>query len=343
MDKQDFDRLCENNYESFTNKVRKKLKNFPEDITLNKDAVLSDESIEKLMKKPRLLKVNDDYELYYMNDDKEEVFIDPRIEDGKIMSEYVGDVISLLPDIPFDLQCGGVKRKQQEVCAAYTVCIVNVFLEELYNDDINAVRTNYDWENLKSKNVDGTTFLDVLKLIQEDATPIVKFIITCCYTVLSESKEKNEALYIGIVSQKDQEVLDYVIDSVKSIEYKCNKKVQLLENKLDRLQAIKQKDDDVKKILVDKGKKYEVLYRIHKLNSTNLSPKDVATIKQEARKEAKELLSSGILRDNDYYKKYVTRQSQKAIRLLVSSIKKDKFKQFSEVKDNNYDKLIPKN
>jgi hypothetical protein len=200
MDKQMFEKLCEETFYNFSLELKGKLSHFPDVIDLDKGTVLSDENLLALMQTPVPLLINSNNELYYLNDDGEEIIIDPRIESEKIMKDYVGDVFKMLPKVPFYLHCGGIKRKQQEVAASYMVSIVNAFLHGEYEMDIKEVISDYDFSNFKSKNVGGKTFGDILKLVQEDATPVVKFILTCCSTVISESKEKNDALYIGVVS-----------------------------------------------------------------------------------------------------------------------------------------------
>lgn len=50
------------------------------------------------------------------------------------MKENVGDVFKILPSVPFDLHCGGVKRKQQEAIAVYIVSVVNAFFNDAYKN-----------------------------------------------------------------------------------------------------------------------------------------------------------------------------------------------------------------
>lgn len=343
MKNYNFEKLCEETFFDLIDSFRGTISDFPQDISLSKEIVLDDENLLNLMNHPLPLKVSEAKELYYENGDGEKVFIDPRIEDDVILKGYVEDVFSMLPSVPFDLHCGGIKRKQQEVAAAYIVCVVNAFLKNVYIDEIKNVTKDYNFESNRSNAVNGTTFTDVLKIVQEDATPIVKFIINCCYTVLSESTEKNDALYIGIVSQKDQEVLDQIISEIKTLEYKCNKTVEKQSKKLDRLKTIDTKDKEKQRILNSYGPMYKVLYNIHMLNSTNLDPMDAPTIKQICRKKAKTLLEKDVLVDQDFLKKFVYRQSQKALRMRVRKLKIDKFNEFSLVQDGNYDNILPKN
>lgn len=115
------------------------------------------------------------------------------------------------------------------------------------------------------------------------------------------------------------------------------------KKKIDRLKTIEAKNSSIKLIFEKIGRKYEVLFKINKLNSTNLNPNFSPIIKQSARAEAKKLLEEGILMDKDFYKRYVARQSKKAVKILVNSMKKQKFEKFSKVSDNDYENLLPKN
>lgn len=163
MDKQVFDKLCDDTFAQFSSTVRKTIKDFPDTIDVDKGNVLSDDNLKKLMEKPIPLYVNEDSELYYVDDEGENVIIDPRIEDSSIFKGFVDDVFTMLPTVPFDLQCGGIKRKQKEVASAYIVCVINSFLSNIYINDIKDVVSNYDFSLLKSKNIGGGTFSDVLK------------------------------------------------------------------------------------------------------------------------------------------------------------------------------------
>jgi hypothetical protein len=323
--------------------IKDKMKDFPSDPKLAEIPPIEQKFILELMRKPKILQVSDGNELYYVNDDGDKVYIDPRTGNSETLDEFIKDVFLKLPPVPFDLYCGGVKRKQQEVASAYTITVVNTFLNDIYSSDIKDVRESYDYDNFKSLKEKGRTFADIFKMIQEDSTPIVKFLITCCFTNIAESKEKNEALFIGIVSQRDQEALEQVITTVKGIEYKYSKIIEGKKSKLERLQQIKEKDEEILSLYSKKGKRMEILYKVHKLNSSSLNPNDAPIIKQASRNEAKVLLEKGTIEDEDFFKKFIAKQSQKAMRMRVRQMKIDRFREFSEVSDGNYLNILPKN
>lgn len=339
----EFDKLCEENFAQFTSALSETMLEFPRDVEMDEDLDITTEKVSNLMKEPKFLFVDENDELYWENSEGEHVLIDPRTEDKKLFQTFMDDVFRILPNVPFELYCGGVKRKQQETAAAYVVSVVNTFLNDTYREDIDEVVKFYDFTTRKSNKRDGKVFSDVLRIIQQDATPIVKFIITCCYNKLSESKEKNDAVHIGIVSQKDQESLERMNKTISAWEYECNKKVRDTLKRKDRLELIDSKDERIKNYFKTEGKRHEILYKISKLNSTNLSPEYAPKIKQAARKEANHLLENGILTDSDYYSKFVRRQSQKAIRRLVIAMKKKAFNKFVNVSDGNFDGILPKN
>jgi hypothetical protein len=143
--------LCNESFNKLTNALAKRITSFPPDINIDKDVILSDDNLLKLMREPLPLFVNEENELYYVDDDSERVVVDPRIEDNKIMNQHLNDVFSILPDVPFDLHCGGIKRKPQEVASAYMVAVVNSFLGNGYDDDINNVISNYNFSSFKNR------------------------------------------------------------------------------------------------------------------------------------------------------------------------------------------------
>lgn len=342
MDNYKFNEFTETKFKAFAKELREslKIKYVPKDVD-EKLVNISNETLLRLMKQPMDLLINDNNELYFLDGDKDVVLLDPKVDDQETYKNMANQVTEILPEFPFDLEQGGNKRKQKEVIAAYKSILANKFCDNIYERELNEVIKNYDFETCRSKLPLGPTFVDVLKLIQEDANATLKFLFNCMSIIVAERKEKNAQAYIGIVSQEDQKGLEAIEKHIVGLENDCNDKVKVTKGKLERLELIRKKDEAIENYLKAQGKRFTILHKINRLNSSNLSQIDISRVKKEARSIGIELLESGELIDEDYYKRFVERMYKKALRAMVKEFKKEKFKAFAEGVD--LDSIIPKN
>lgn len=224
------------------------------DLLLNLEAEFDDKMdpklLENLMARPSEIKTDNlGKEFYVVNQSYgEKIILDPLlIEKTREFQEE--NIVKVLPDCNFDISCGGIQRKQREAMAAYKSIVVSVFLNEKYHNLIKETIQNYDFKNYKTNDPNVLDFTNILKRIQEDAGVMTKLIISCTSIKLMYFKEKNEAIYLEIISEKDATTLDSIIREVSVLEYRCNKVVESLTERVDRLFEIKKKDKEIESLL----------------------------------------------------------------------------------------------
>jgi len=88
----------------------RKAKIINEIIKLDESMVCDITTLKKLMIIPCKLSLNDLGELCAVRDDGEIVILDPK-------GNNLPELTSLIPQCPFDVQCGGVRSRQQEAYA----------------------------------------------------------------------------------------------------------------------------------------------------------------------------------------------------------------------------------
>jgi hypothetical protein len=120
--------------------------------------------------------------------DGEVHILDPKNGNRKDIAEQESVLINNLPIIPWDTYCAGVKRKQQETCAAYKIVIVNSALGGLYKENIKNLLLDYNFNNLRSNSSNGETFSSLLKTLEQDAGSVTKFLLACCTILLTSKK-----------------------------------------------------------------------------------------------------------------------------------------------------------
>lgn len=243
-----FNEFTEEKFKVFTKELREtfKIKYVPADI--DEGLVdISNETLQQLMSKPVDLFINDNNELYYIDKNGDQIILDPKIEGKEEYTNIANQVTDILPDFPFDVDQGGNKRKQKEVIAAYKSILANKFCKDAYAKDLEEVICNYDFVTCRSKLPTGMTFVDILRLIQEDANATLKFLFNCMSIIVAERKEKNAQVYIGIVSQEDQKGLEAILKQVNYFENECNDKVKVTESRIKRLTLIEEKKNKKKK------------------------------------------------------------------------------------------------
>jgi hypothetical protein len=319
----EFDKLAEETFKDF----RRSLKNDYQ-IELRNDSLVNDplspEFLKRMMETPTEFYLNEEGELCVTIDGEVRV-LDPKIKDKVIMDGQKDALIEKIPACPFDTFCGGVRRKQNEVVAAYKIVIVNKLLKGVYDNRINNLISTYDFTKCASISNDGMTFCDLLKIIQENATPVVKLVLTCCSIIISNTREKNAPAYIGILSPEDTESLSNLVKKIALLEAESSEAVRALPEKFDRLQKIKDKDKAKEKILEATPIRLRVLYRISKLSSDVIPSNERSNIKECARVLCDKMLKDGTLVSSDYYGKLVERISRKAIKERLYTIKLLKF------------------
>jgi len=150
-----------------------------EDLGLNDGLEISEDLIKNFMEKPVDFFINNAGELN-IKVDGEEIILDSKVKIKVKIAENESTLTAGFPEMPWDINCGGFKRKHKEVSVAYKVIILNYVLNNEYKEDINSILETYDFESLRSKEANDNAFFNLLKIIEQNAVSVTKFILSCC-------------------------------------------------------------------------------------------------------------------------------------------------------------------
>jgi len=139
----------------------RKAKVIDEIAKLDETIVCDVATLKRLMTMPCNLSLNSLGELCAIRDDGEIVILDPK-------GNNLPELTSLIPQCPIDIQCGGVKSKQQEAYAIWKCVLVNVISEHVYDEEILSILDKgYDADRLKDAD-GGMPFVKLLNKIQQN-------------------------------------------------------------------------------------------------------------------------------------------------------------------------------
>lgn len=291
--------------------------------------------VEKLLTSPIDLTFNEEGEVYLHDEDMNEVIIDPN---ENHFENIANKICNILPDCPFDTECGGIKSSQVESIAIYKVLVINTILENSYEGEIRELFNEYDFDRYQSN--DGVlTFTKMLKELTESATPIIRMILTCLNAKLTSFKAKNDVSYTGILSEQDAKSLDGLIKQVSSINFSRNENILPNSDKLSRLQNQRGREKDIQDVLSKVGDRIRILYEVYSL-TTDVVPtlKDVK-IRKKARALVNKLKTEEQLLSDIDYDNFLKSLIRRAKRQVLREIKEKKYHLFNEGKFEN---LIPK-
>lgn len=291
------------------------------------DDLISEDLLNKMLQTPTDFYILETGELA-VNIDGEEHILDPKKEDKLDIAKQEEALLKKLPQIVWDINCQGIKRKQNEVISAYKLLCVNSALKGLYKDEIKELVTNYDFTNLRPFNDNGRTFLNLLNEVEEDAGSVVKFIIACCSIKIASKKQKGEKPFTGILPVQEVTWLENLSEKIAEEEANVSKLLEKEPSRLKRLQLIVDKDKAVDRIIKSEirgNERRHVIYKISRLTSDNLDQYTKVKIKRGIRKGVGKLLEDGVIKDDDAYIYFVRKLSRRAIRYAVKQMQKSKF------------------
>lgn len=304
---------------------------------------ITPELLSKLLNEPSSFKINNDGELTVTIDD-EVVILDPKRQSASDISDQETKIVSNLPEIPWDIYCQGLKRKQQETVAAYKVIVVNSALGEIYKARIDDIQANYDYATLRSTKTDGETYSSLLKIVEQDAGSVTKFLLSCCSIKISSKKQRGEKTYIGTLPEADVTWLIRVSETIGDIEAKTSKLLERESSRLERLKLIEKKDSQVRVLLENEvygDARRDVIFKISRLTSDDLPARRKILIKEATRVDLGVLLANKTIVDEDIYSKLLKKISRRAIRQAVRNMQKEKYELLmNPFKDSS--NLLPK-
>lgn len=174
---------------------------------------LEPELFETWLNEPLELKLDDRGQLVTLSEGGEETRVfDPRGE------ESIPEITKYIPVCPFDTQCGGVISQQQEARAIWKVSLINKVSKDVYSDEIEKIKSDYDFSTFKNSKGE-MPFFELLGRIQQSKNLVISMFLSAINVKLAEDVEKKEAPYIGFASETEATELDELRREVSVLNY----------------------------------------------------------------------------------------------------------------------------
>lgn len=290
---------------------------------VNVEENLNSEALIKLVSEPQIIEYdNESGKLFYLDENSEKRFC-PEIQEGVSVSrDWISDS---LPSVPFDISHGGNLRKASEAENIYKCILISGILGGEFLEEFKRVCNNYDFSDLKSKDVNSCNFSELLSKWQELQNFTIRVIVSGANYKISSEKNLEVGFLIGSLSKEETLGVISIRDRVKSIirnymlgELSPNNISNL--SKIERLSLIQKKDDEVLRV-INSSDNFSELYKICSMNSDYLSASIKNTLSNCAsdfsRKESSLIYSE----DEKGFKKFVSVCRRRAYKEAVISLK----------------------
>lgn len=251
-------------------------------------------------------------------------------------------VTDSLPDVPFDLDCGGRPSKQKETISLYKAIVFNSSVEGFYTDEIKSILNNYDYE-IMTDSKGNYAFTNLVQRMQEEATPIEKVILMCLSTKCSVSKLKKDVSYRNYLKEEDSEQLKIILEKEANLNATFDKFYNKAESPKEKF-SLGEKLAQERKKLYEEANKSVVLslaYQVHKLEISCVPGRKMRKIRYEAESFLRDLVSRGVMTDSDSIELFKKKLISRAARLYLLRMKQVRFKLIAQG-ERNPDVLIPK-
>lgn len=249
-----------------------------------------------------------------------------------------------LPELTYDIECGGYPSRQSEAVSLYKILIINSFQEGNYSSEIKQILANYDFNRWCTK--DGNyEFVKLLQKIQEDADSVTKIILMCANNKLVADRIKKSTSYKGILQEEDAEKLRLLAEEDARINFSFNKKFGAAKSSKEKVFIGEDLANARREMLNAPYVTPElvVLFKIYDLNQNAVPGRAKRIIRNSASLYVSKLAEEKAFKDSssasDFKKKIITR----AQKLFLSRMKEIRYKLWaSRTVDFDLDTLIPK-
>jgi hypothetical protein len=310
----------------------RKAKIINEIINLDECIVCDVSSLKKLMTMPCKLSLNDLGELCATRDDGEVIILDPK-------SNNLPELTSLIPQCPIDVQCGGIKSKQQEAYAIWKCVLVNVISQRVYEDEILAILDKgYDADRLKDAEGE-MPFVRLLNKIQQNKNFVIAMLLQAINIKLANQVEKNGKPYLGVISVEATINLDSISRRMSALDFDKSCAIGNSKDKLERLTIMDEYDRRKSEVLANETEDMNILYRIASLDTNVVPFQKIVMIDKVARKTAEAMISNDNGFDFEKGEKLRKNLVRRGKRQYLIQFQTQAFKKFSEGERKD---LIPK-
>jgi hypothetical protein len=281
------------------------------------------EAFDKWLVEPLELKLDVRGQLVTVTESGEEAIVfDPR-------GENLPEVTNYIPICPFDTQCGGIISQQQETRAAWKVFLVNKISNNVYVDEIEDIKLDYNFATFKNSKGE-MPFFGLLAKIQQSKNFVISMLLSAINIKLSESIEKKGTPYIGIVSETEATALDQLKREVAVLNYEQSIAIRESKTRIGRHNIMNEYKGKLDVILESKTSNIRLLYRILMVDSDLIPFTKVVLLGRVADNLIKEMISNGRLtEDNEMNKKIRKNLVSRGKKQFLAEFRRSAFTKYS--------------
>jgi hypothetical protein len=265
------------------------------------------------------------------------LFSDNKLPGFELMCE---EIVNCLPEVTFDLECGGYASRQSEAASLYKIAVVNKLQEDQYSDEIDKILLEYDFSRMSSK-YGVFEFTQLLQKVQEESDSISRIVLMCCTAKLVSERVKKDTSYKGILKEADAEKLKLLAEKDASINYKFNKLYEKASTAKEKIEIGELLAVERQEMLNQSFVTPEIvlLFSIYNLNQNAVPGRSKRKIRNSASEYVSELMTEGKIKDEisalEFKKKLISRAQKQ----FLSRMKTIRYKLWS---DKKFDNILPK-
>lgn len=265
------------------------------------------------------------------------LFSDPKIPHFEDMCQQI---ILKLPEVTYDLECGGYASRQSEAAALYKVAVINKLQDCFYEREIKSILKDYDFSRMRDAS-GKFAFTELLQKIQEEADSISRVILMCCTSKLVSENVKKDTSYKGILKEADGERLRLLTEESASINFKYNKRYEGATTAREKIEIGEELAKEREAMLNQEYVTSDliILFSIYELTQNAIPGRAKRRIRSAASEYVLDLQNKGILRDEISALEFKKKLIKRAQKQFLSRMKVIRYKLWSENKREN---LIPK-
>jgi hypothetical protein len=249
-----------------------------------------------------------------------------------------------LPEVPYDVECGGYSSRQTEAAALYKICIINSLQDGQYNSEIRNILDGYDFTRWISKD-SSYKFTSLLQKIQEEADTLSRVILMCANIKLIAERVKKDTSYKAILKEEDAEKLRLLSEEDARINFLFNKRYESATSSKEKIEIGEELANARKKMLEADfvTDDISVLFTIYNLNQNSIPGRAKRIIRNAASTYVAKLSNDGIIKNKESASEFQKKLISRAQKLYLSRLKQIRYKLWNDrTPDTDLSSLIPK-
>lgn len=286
-------------------------------------ADVSQDSLLKLADNQLIIKLDDETGLIYVEIEEDGHVTKKFLELSDVDNTFRSVLVDNLPAITFDTAGnGGVLAKAVEQKSIYKLLSLNLIFHGIYNNRINNVLQQYGEGSYDFTLLDENkyNFSDLLRLVVEDAPPIVNVILKACNQKISAQNLKKDSLFQDRISIKENQALAALQLEVNQTELKFDRIINSKETKAEREVERNNMRKEIVYVL-SKHPGASVVYMIKKLTTASINAKDYILLTEAANEFANAIRIKESITDVQQFAKLKRQVKRRALREYLSEFK----------------------